>query len=89
MTGRECTLELETEGYDKYRIELEKSNELAKVDCSQAQREIPYCLDSSLAEGQSGVWHHATTGDHQLLGDVELQRTGRQFMSDSTFLWVD
>ena len=73
--GRECTLELETEGCEKYRIELAKSNDLAKVRLlakRNAKSHIAWI--PHLVEGQSGVWHHATTGDHQLLGDVELQK---------------
>lgn len=73
--GRECTLELETEGYDKYRIELEKSNELAKVRLlAKRNTKSHVSWVPHLVEGQNGVWHHYNRGDHVLLGDVELQK---------------
>ena len=74
--GRECTLELETEGCDKYRIELAKSNDLAKVRLlAKAQREIPCCLGSALGRRtKRGLAPCHNRGDHLLLGDVELQK---------------
>lgn len=73
--GRECILELVTEGSEKYRIELEKANELAKVRLlAKRNAKSHVAWIPHMVEGKSGVWQHSTTGDHQLIGDVELQR---------------